>query len=62
MPTDYVHALQPLLDRFGNDDTLTIILFTLDESTYQPRTGAAGRALSVFAWARRGGFMTAPKA
>ncbi len=34
MPTDYVHALQPLLDRFGNDASLTIILFTLDESTY----------------------------
>jgi glucuronate isomerase len=34
MPTDYVHALQPLLDRFGNEASLTIILFTLDESTY----------------------------
>jgi glucuronate isomerase len=34
MPTDYVHALQPLLERFGNDASLTIILFTLDESTY----------------------------
>ncbi len=33
-PTDYVHGLQPLLDRFGNDKSLTIILFTLDESTY----------------------------
>jgi glucuronate isomerase len=32
--TDYVHALQPLLDRFGNETSLTIILFTLDESTY----------------------------
>jgi glucuronate isomerase len=34
MPTDYVHALQPLLDRFGNEASLTIILFTLDESAY----------------------------
>jgi glucuronate isomerase len=34
MPTEYVHALQPLLDRFGNEASLTIILFTLDESTY----------------------------
>ena len=33
-PTDYVHALRPLLDRFGNEPRLTIILFTLDESTY----------------------------
>jgi glucuronate isomerase len=32
-PTDYVHALRPLLDRFGNDKNLTIILFMLDEST-----------------------------
>jgi glucuronate isomerase len=34
MRTDYVHALKPLLDRFGNEKRLTIILFTLDESTY----------------------------
>jgi glucuronate isomerase len=34
MPTDYVHALQPLLDRFGNNTALTLILFTLDESAY----------------------------
>jgi glucuronate isomerase len=32
--TDYVAALKPLLDRFGNDASLTIILFTLDETTY----------------------------
>jgi glucuronate isomerase len=31
-PTDYVFALKPLLDRFGNERNLTIILFTLDES------------------------------
>jgi glucuronate isomerase len=34
MRTDYVHALRPLLDRFGNERRLSIILFTLDESTY----------------------------
>ncbi|MGQ0661546.1 glucuronate isomerase [Sphingosinicella sp.] len=32
--TDYVHALKPLLDRFGNERDLNIILFTLDESAY----------------------------
>ncbi|HSS71346.1 MAG TPA: glucuronate isomerase [Casimicrobiaceae bacterium] len=32
--TDYVHALKPLLDRFGNERDLTIILFTLDETSY----------------------------
>jgi glucuronate isomerase len=33
-PTNYVDALRPLLNRFGNESKLTIILFTLDESTY----------------------------
>jgi glucuronate isomerase len=30
---NYVDALKPLLDRFGNETRLTIILFMLDEST-----------------------------
>jgi glucuronate isomerase len=32
--TEYVQALKPLLDRFGNDARLSLIVFTLDESTY----------------------------
>ena len=32
--TDYVHALRPLLDRFGDDPRLRLVLFTLDESAY----------------------------
>lgn len=32
--TEYIQALKPLLDRFGNSPNLSIILFTLDESTY----------------------------
>lgn len=32
--TDYVEALKPLLAEVGNEPDLTIILFTLDESTY----------------------------
>ena len=32
--TDYVHALKPLLDQFGNEPGLSLILFTLDESAY----------------------------
>lgn len=32
--TDYVHALKPMLDVVGNEPDLTVILFTLDESTY----------------------------
>ncbi len=34
MRTDFVHGLKPLLDKVGNETNLTIILFTLDESTY----------------------------
>jgi glucuronate isomerase len=34
MRTDYVHALKPLMDRFGTSSDLSIILFTLDESVY----------------------------
>jgi glucuronate isomerase len=32
--TNYVEALRPLLSRFGNEKNLTLILFTLDETTY----------------------------
>jgi glucuronate isomerase len=33
-PTDYVRALKPLLDAYGNDPRLTLVLFTLDEAAY----------------------------
>ena len=32
--TDYVAALKPLLDRFGMDKRLSLIVFTLDETSY----------------------------
>lgn len=32
--TEYVTALKPLLDKYGNDSRLSIILFTLDETVY----------------------------
>jgi glucuronate isomerase len=32
--TNYVRDLKPLLDRFGNERSFTLILFTLDETTY----------------------------
>ena len=32
--TEYVQALKPLLDAFGNNPRLSLIVFTLDESTY----------------------------
>ena len=33
-PSGYVGALKPLLDRFGNEDRLTVVVYTLDETTY----------------------------
>ncbi|MEM9270937.1 MAG: glucuronate isomerase, partial [Pseudomonadota bacterium] len=42
-PTEYVHALAPLLTEMGHDPRLTLILITLDETTYSrelaPRAG-----------------------
>ncbi len=32
--SEFVQNLKPLLDRFGNEKNLSLILFTLDESTY----------------------------
>ena len=32
--TEYVQALKPLLNKFGNDPRLSIIVFTLDETSY----------------------------
>jgi glucuronate isomerase len=32
--TEFVRALKPLLDRFGNESKLTLILFTIDEDVY----------------------------
>ncbi|HXY94586.1 MAG TPA: glucuronate isomerase [Acidimicrobiia bacterium] len=33
-PMDYVGALKPLLDRFGNEPALLVVVYTLDETTY----------------------------
>jgi glucuronate isomerase len=32
--TEFVHALKPLLDRFGSDPRFSLILFTIDEDVY----------------------------
>ena len=34
MPTEYTKNLHELLNKYGNDTRLTLIIFTLDESTY----------------------------
>jgi glucuronate isomerase len=33
-PTEYVHGLRPLLNKYGNEPGFTFILFTLDETSY----------------------------
>jgi len=33
-PTEFVQSLRPLLNKYGNEAKLTIILFTLDETVY----------------------------
>lgn len=33
-PTEYVDGLRPLLDTFGNDPRFTLVLYTLDETTF----------------------------
>jgi glucuronate isomerase len=33
-PTEYTRNLRPLLEAYGNDPRFTLLLFTLDESTY----------------------------
>jgi glucuronate isomerase len=34
VPSEFTRGLRPLLNKFGNDPRLTLILFTLDETTY----------------------------
>jgi glucuronate isomerase len=34
LPCDYVHALRPLLSRYGNNPDFSFIVFTLDETSY----------------------------
>jgi glucuronate isomerase len=54
--TDYVGALRPLLNRFGNDPALSIIVFTLDEARTARAKSPAREPLSgVEARGRPGG-------
>lgn len=34
LPCEYVHALRPLLSKYGNHPDFTLIVFTLDETSY----------------------------
>jgi glucuronate isomerase len=39
LATEYTRNLRPLLSRYGNDARFTLVLFTLDESTYARELG-----------------------
>ena len=62
-PTNYVHALRPLLDRFGNETQLHASFSS--RSTNPPTAANSRRSPDIIpacALARPGGFTTAPKA
>ena len=44
--TDYVRALQPLLNRYGNEPDFGLIVFTLDRDQLCPRTRTTGRGIT----------------
>ena len=45
--TEFTRALRPMLDRFGTDPRFRVILFTVDETVYQPRAGPDRRHLPL---------------
>jgi glucuronate isomerase len=59
---EFVRALKPLLDLYGNDPRLTLILFTLDEDVYARELARWRAIIPRCALGRHGGSMTAPKA
>jgi glucuronate isomerase len=60
--TDYVRALKPLLDRFGNHPRLAVIVFTLDETTYSRELAPPPVITRCSSSAPPGGFTTAQRA
>jgi glucuronate isomerase len=60
--TEYTRNLRGLLDLYGNDPRLTLILFTLDESTYARELAPRWPGTTPpCASARRGGSTTRPR-
>ena len=55
-------ALKPLLDRFGNERDLTIILFTLDETAYSRELAPLAGHYPALSLAPPGGSTTVPRA
>jgi glucuronate isomerase len=51
MPGEFVRALKPLLDLYGNDPRLTLILFTLDEDVYARELAPLAGHYPALRWA-----------
>ncbi len=60
--TDYVRALKPMLDAVGTDPRVSIILFTLDETSYARELAPLAGVYPALKLGPPGGSMTAPKA
>ena len=61
--TEYMHALAPLLDAYGNDPRLRLVRLHPRRVHLHPRAGPAGRRLpGAVTSARRGGSSTRPEA
>ena len=60
--SEFTHNLRPLLEAYGNDPRLTLILFTLDETTYAASWRRWPATTPRSGWARPGGSTTAPTA
>jgi len=58
MATNYVEALRPLLDQFGNERELTIILSRWMNRLTAGNWGRWRGTIRACGWGRRGGFMT----
>jgi len=61
-PTDYVHGLRPLLDRFGNDSRLTLVIYTLDETAFSRELAPLAGGYSAVFLGAPWWFLDAPEA
>lgn len=59
--TEYVHALAPLLDAYGNDPRLRVVLYTLDEDTFTRELAPLAGGYAALLLALPGGSWTPPR-
>ena len=55
-------ALKPLLDRFGDEAALAVVVYTLDETTYSRELAPLAGHYPALRLGPRGGSTTAPRA